>query len=303
MQDTATSVGDLRSLVPAWQRSLRAANRAPKTLETYSEAARLFIRFLLEQGMPTEAAKLTREHVETFIAQLLEHYKPATANNRYRALARLFDYLVEEGEITDSPMAKMKPPTIPDGQVPVVADNDLRKLLAAADGKDFEGRRDTAALRLLIDSGMRASELVGLKISDLDLDLGVAVVLGKGRRPRTCPFGSKTATALDRYLRIRARHAKGTSEWLWLGPKGKLTYSGLRQMIERRAEQAGIGHIHAHQLRHTFAHSFLSQGGGETALMQLAGWRSRAMLNRYGASAAAERAREEYKRLGIGDRL
>src|SRR5215218_4873578 len=157
------SVADL---VRSFELHLRAENKAGRTIETYLDALRLAARFLAARGVELEQAR--REDIEAFIADQLARWKPATAANRYRSLRVFYGWLETEGEIPVSPMAKMRPPTVPDQPVPLVREDAFRRLLEACAGRDFEARRDTALILLLVDVGPRRAELAGMRLTDLD---------------------------------------------------------------------------------------------------------------------------------------
>jgi site-specific recombinase XerD len=237
----------------------------------------------------------TRADLEDFLADLLARRSAATAATRYKVLRVLYRWLEEEEDVPN-PMAKMRPPLIPEQPVPVISPDGLRRLLKACEGKGFEARRDTALIMLLLDTGARRDELMSRTLGDLDQDLDVLLVLGKGRRERALPYGHKTALALDRYLRVRERHkdappalamarVTGPAHRLGPGPHARTPWPGGRA--------AGL---HPHQFRHTFAHQWLA----EVDLMRLAGVAVAGDGGPYGASAADARARDAHRRLSPG---
>lgn len=305
--------------VRSWTIQLRAKNLSPNTQKIYLRAINALDAFLdglpatyPDAGLqpPQDAAAVTRTHLQAHIAALTARTSAGNASVHYRALQQFWTWWSDD-EDAPSPMAGMTPPIIPEAPVPVVGDDELRKLLKVCRGKDFVSRRDTAIIMVLLDTGIRLSECANLALSDddevndVDFDQQVLHIIAKGRRPRAAPFGNKTAVALDLYTRERAKIALKGETALWIGAlrKDRLTGSGIAQMLERRCIEAEIRHINPHRLRHTFAHQWRVMGGDPTDLMRLMGWKSHQMLSRYGASAADERARTAYRKQSPGDRL
>ena len=153
-KDTASPADvllNLQALVP----HLRAANRSPNTIRSYVEAVEKPDACLEAQGMPRVVANIRCDHIEAFITDQLARLRPASAANRDRSIQQFFRWLVDEGEIKESPMARMTPPMLPQEPPPVLRAEEIAALPKATSGTSFDDRRDRAIIGLPYSSGIR----------------------------------------------------------------------------------------------------------------------------------------------------
>ena len=207
-----------------------------------------------------------------------EYKLDASTVNRYLiSLKAFFRWAVEEGLIDENPTARIKLGKPQQKIVKGLHPDKMKELLNGLSDKTLEGIRNKAIVLVLLDCGLRVSELVNLKLEDADISHGVLTVMGNGSKQRLARMGLKTQKALWRYLMLR----KSSLTWLWINECGeRLTTSGIQQMVRKLGRKLGI-RLYPHLLRHTFAISFLRNGANTFECQYALGHSSLAMTRHY----------------------
>jgi site-specific recombinase XerD len=297
--------GPLEAEVGSFALHMAAEGKAPRTIRTYTEAVRWFAAaYVLPQTGNRRWEQVDKADLRRWTARLLGEYSTAYAGNQFRAVRRFLRWLAVEDDRPD-PVRGLRAPTVKVSLVPVFTSEELSALRRVCGGRSFADRRDAAILAVFEATGIRLSELAGIRYDpgdpergDLNLHGREIRVFGKGGKPRVVAISFEAARSVDRYLRARAKHPQAGRPELWLGVNGRgpLTAAGIYQAVARRGEQAGVA-VHPRRFRHHFSHTWLDRGGAPGDLMQLNGWSSPQMLTWYGASAAGARARRNYDRI------
>lgn len=261
----------------------RARNLTPKTLKWYSQSLAVFSDYARQEGI-SDTLDITPGILRRFVLHLQERgHNAGGVKNIFGAVKAFLKWYQDENNPRDwvNPVSKVKMPKTPDEPLEPVAMDDLQKMLGQCVTTTLIGARDYAALLVLLDTGIRHAEMIDLDIGDLDLSAGTILVrCGKGRKPRSVFIGATTKKALVRYLKRRGNLADSAPLWS-TEQETRLTYDGLRQMVRRRAEQAGVPEPSLHSFRRAFAIAALRNGCDLVSLQRMLGHSGLQVVSRY----------------------
>jgi len=289
------SVLEMGNLIQGFKLSCQTEGKSPKTIEWYITFLLKFLAFLKFNNYPTDAAQINKDVIRAFILYLQDEARtprskkplsPATVQGYIRTLRVFFSWVVKEEYLSDSPTAKIPVPKAPVKVINTYSHEQIGKLAQACYRSNGNGYRNFTILLLLLDSGIRVSELVNIDLNDINQAEGwIKIRIGKGGKERIVPVGSVVQKSLWKYInqhRPQPLTQKITS--LFLSDDGlPLTRSGIQQMLRRCGKRAGISGVRCspHTFRHTFARSYLINGGDIFSLQKILGHTSLASVRIY----------------------
>ncbi len=280
----------------------KSANRSERTLNWYQFYVPRFERFLDERGYSTNCADITPRLIREYIADLKARDSPHTLSNSVRTLKAVFNFGVKEELITIDPTRRIPAPKIPHREFEIFEPADIDTLLRACNTGTTLGKRDFAVVLLLFDSGIRASELLGIGADAIDWDRGLIRVYGKGSKERSVPVSGRTLRALRRYLNALQRNQRDDVHHLFVSARGApLTYNALLLAMRRLGQRTGL-HVHPHKFRHSFAVNALRNDAREFDIQACLGHTTLQMTRHYARQSGEDLARQ-HKRFSPADRL
>ncbi len=227
------------------------------TLESYGSDMKDFTRFVVTRGT-CKVAGICREDLLMYLAALDRRgFSARTRARKVSCIRSFFRFLMETGQIAENPSDLIDAPRLPKRIPQYLEPEEVERLLVATDFATLEGKRDATMLELLYATGLRVSELVGLELYRVDLEMGCVTVMGKGSRERVVPIGVPASRSIISYLEnVRPRLLRVMrSEALFVTRRGRpMTRQSFWKIVKKAANRAGIRkEISPHTLRHSFA--------------------------------------------------
>lgn len=280
-------------------------NLSAGTLAWYAQVVGGLGRFLPARYEVTRIEEVTAGHLRAYLSQMKARgLSSETVHRTYGGLRCFFKFLLRERVIAQNPMELVERPKRERHLIQPLNHEQVRALLEQADPKSFLGLRNKVLMLLMLDSGLRLTEALRLRLASVDLKGGTVVVMGKGRKERRVPFAKVTHQALETYLAARRRLVV-PSELLFISRHGgELTSRHVQIMIRRYGERAGISGVRVspHTLRHTCATEYIKNGGDPFSLQQILGHSTLEMVRNY-VNLASRDVYDAHRRFSPMDRL
>ena len=266
-------------------------NVSPHTLRNYLSDLRQFQEFLSRRAKEEQEKKIALEDVtvhvvRAYLASLSKHCRKSSVGRKLAALKGFFRYLIREKRLQRDPLALVSTPKQEKPLPAFLSVDDVFRLLGGVQGNGLLTVRDRAILEALYSTGTRVSELVGLDWGDIDFQLGIVRVTGKGSKERIVPIGELALQALRDYGADQARRwrraAKGETPVFLNHRGGRITTRSVARVVEKYLKAAGIPvRMGPHGLRHTFATHLLNGGADLRVIQELLGHASLSTTQRY----------------------
>jgi integrase/recombinase XerD len=264
------------------------SGHSEKTIGWYRWILSTFERWLKGNGRSTSINEITIADVRAFLQSEAQRdtlcpdhptgvaragrLSDRTLHCYARAIRAFFNWLVNEEYLTKNPVAKLKPPKLEKRYKEVLSVAEIERLLAELNQRTFLGARMYAIIALLYDSGLRAGELAGLHVGDVQWSEYQVRVMGKGKKERFVPFSPTTQKALRKYLTLREPFVQEGNDALFITAEGhRMTRESVTQAIKRLGRRAGIPRLHPHLLRHSAAVAAVMNGANQFELKRILG--------------------------------
>ncbi|MCE5314431.1 MAG: tyrosine-type recombinase/integrase [Armatimonadota bacterium] len=292
---------DLQRAINGFLSYCKSKHLSDRTTEYYSYRLKALSKYLADKEKPSAPISLTAQTVREFITAESDSKSASTANHDYITLSAFFNYLVGDGFIESSPMEHVDRPKRRKTVIDTFSMKQVDDILTTC-GRDFAGVRDKAIVMMLVDCGLRASEMCGITLNDIDWTDCTVLVLGKGDKERVVPFGQATRQALTAY---NARRAGVETDTYFVSTLGaQIDRHRLREIIGQRCELAKITGVRCspHTFRHTMAVQYLRNGGDVFSLQKLLGHSSLDMTRKY-AELSQTDVQDKHRLYSPADRL
>lgn len=275
----------LEKLLLHYAHACQAEGKSPSTVAWYQERGSRLVRFLEATARSSVLSNLSLDTVREFIVHEQERgLSPFTIQAEAKALKAFSSWLFNEQYTKDNRLARLKLPKVPIKVIEPLTSDELEKLLQARNPLTSIGSRDQAILLAFLATGVRLSELAGIRSEDAHIDEAYLKVMGKGSKERVVPLGAVAQRAIWRYvLHFRPEPLTARDDHLFLTLDGRaLEANAVRLLLKRWGKAAGVPRLHAHLCRHTYATNFLVYECGDVfRLKHILGHTKLDMVSRY----------------------